>query len=76
MTDQIPLLEPPHTALLVMDYQTAIVARMRRPTSSCKRARVAIDLVRDRVGRLATSGWPSRTRTSTSRFEPDGGVGA
>jgi len=47
MTDRIPPLEAPHTALLVMDYQAGIVARVPDADQLLERARAAIDLVRD-----------------------------
>jgi nicotinamidase-related amidase len=52
MTDQIPLLEAPHTALLVMDYQAGIVARVPEADQLLERARAAIDLVRDWSGQI------------------------
>jgi nicotinamidase-related amidase len=52
MTDQIPLLEAPHTALLVMDYQAGIVARVPEADQLLERARAAIDLVRDWGGQI------------------------
>ena len=52
MTDQIPLLDAPHTALLVMDYQAGIVARVPEADQLLERARAAIDLVRDWGGQI------------------------
>jgi nicotinamidase-related amidase len=52
MTDQIPLLDAPHTALLVMDYQAGIVARVPEADQLLERARAAIDLVRDWSGQI------------------------
>ena len=52
MTDQIPPLEAPHTALLVMDYQAGIVARVPQADQLVERARAAIDLVRDWGGQI------------------------
>ncbi len=52
MTDQMPPLEPAHSALLVMDYQAGIVARVPQPDQLLQRARTAIDLVRDWGGQI------------------------
>jgi len=52
MTDQIPLLESPHTALLLMDYQAGIVARVPEADQLVERVRAAIDLVRDWGGQI------------------------
>jgi nicotinamidase-related amidase len=52
MTDQIPPLEAPHTALLVMDYQAGIVARAPESDQLAERARAAIDLVRHWGGQI------------------------
>ena len=52
MTDQNPPTQPLHTALLVMDYQTAIVARIGESDELVERARAAIDLVRDWGGQV------------------------
>ena len=52
MTDQIPPLEAPHTALLVMDYQAGIVTRVPEAEQLLERARAAIDLVRDWGGQV------------------------
>jgi nicotinamidase-related amidase len=45
-TDQTPPLAAGHTALLLMDYQVGIVARVPQPDELVERARVAVDLVR------------------------------
>ena len=50
--DQIAPLEAPHTALLVMDYQAGIVARVPQADQLVERARAAIDLVRDWGGQV------------------------
>jgi nicotinamidase-related amidase len=47
MTDRIPPLEAPHTALLVMDYQAGIVERVPEADELLEGTRAAIDLVRD-----------------------------
>jgi nicotinamidase-related amidase len=52
MTDQSPSLRSPHTALLLMDYQTGIVARVPEPERLLERARAAIDLVREWGGQI------------------------
>jgi nicotinamidase-related amidase len=52
MTDQMPSLECPHTALLLMDYQAGIVARVPEADRLLERARSAIDLVRDWGGQI------------------------
>jgi nicotinamidase-related amidase len=52
MTEQMPPLEAPHTALLVMDYQAGIVARVPEADELLVRARAAIDLVRDWGGQV------------------------
>jgi nicotinamidase-related amidase len=52
MTDQTPLLQAPHTALLVMDYQAGVVARVPQADQLVERARAAIDLVRDWGGQI------------------------
>jgi nicotinamidase-related amidase len=52
MTDQMPPLERPHTALLVMDYQVGILARVPEADELLERAREAIDLVRDWGGQV------------------------
>jgi nicotinamidase-related amidase len=52
MTDQIPPLEAAHTALLVMDFQAGIVARVPQAEELVERARAAIDLVRDWGGQV------------------------
>ena len=52
MTDQNAPLQAPHTALLVMDYQAAIVARVPEADELLERARAAIDLVRDWGGQV------------------------
>jgi nicotinamidase-related amidase len=52
MTDQIPPLEAPHTALLVMDYQAGVVARVPQADQLIERAQAAIALVRDRGGQI------------------------
>jgi nicotinamidase-related amidase len=52
MTDQITPLEAPHTALLVMDYQAGIVARVPQGDQLLERTRTAIDLVRDWGGQI------------------------
>jgi len=52
MTEQMPPLERPHTALLVMDYQAAIVARVPEADELLERTRAAIDLVRDWGGQV------------------------
>jgi nicotinamidase-related amidase len=52
MTDRIPPLEATHTALLVMDYQAGIVARVPESDELLERARAAIDLVRDWGGQI------------------------
>jgi nicotinamidase-related amidase len=52
MTDQNAALQAPHTALLVMDFQAAIVARVPGADELLERARAAIDLVRDWGGQV------------------------
>jgi nicotinamidase-related amidase len=52
MTDQNAALRAPHTALLVMDFQAAIVARVPGADELLERARAAIDLVRDWGGQV------------------------
>ena len=52
MTDQTPLLQEPHTALLVMDYQAGIVARIPQADELVERARAAVALVRDWGGQI------------------------
>jgi nicotinamidase-related amidase len=52
MTDQNTALRAPHTALLVMDFQAAIVARVPGADELLERARAAIDLVRDWGGQV------------------------
>jgi nicotinamidase-related amidase len=52
MTDQTPPLQAPHTALLVMDYQAGIVARVPHADELVERARAAIALVRDWGGQI------------------------
>ena len=52
MTDQIPPLQAAHTALLVMDYQAGIVARVPEADQLVERARAAIDLVREWGGQI------------------------
>ncbi len=52
MTDQISSLEAPSTALLVMDYQAGIVARVPQSQHLVERARAAIGLVRDWGGQI------------------------
>ena len=52
MTDQTPSCEALHTALLVMDYQAGIVARVPEADQLVERARQAIDLVRDWGGQI------------------------
>ena len=52
MTDQIPPLEALHSALLVMDYQAGIVARVPEADQLLERARTAIDLVREWGGHV------------------------
>jgi nicotinamidase-related amidase len=51
-TDQNRPLHAPHTALLVMDYQAAIVARVPEADELVERARAALDLVRDWGGHV------------------------
>jgi nicotinamidase-related amidase len=51
-TDQSSPFEAPHTALLVMDYQAAIVARLPEADELLERARAAIDLVRGWGGQI------------------------
>jgi nicotinamidase-related amidase len=51
-TDPIPPLEAAHTALLVMDYQAGIVARVPEADQLVERAHTAIDLVRDWGGQV------------------------
>jgi nicotinamidase-related amidase len=53
MTAHIPPLEIPHTALLIMDYQTGIVSRVPEADELVERARSAIDLIRDWGGQVA-----------------------
>ena len=52
MTDQSQLLEAPHTALLVMDYQAGVVTRVPEADQLLERARAAIDLVREWGGQI------------------------
>jgi nicotinamidase-related amidase len=52
MTDLIPALLAPHTALLVMDYQAGVVTRVPEADQLLERARAAIDLVRDWGGQV------------------------
>jgi nicotinamidase-related amidase len=52
MTDEMPPLEAMHTALLVMDYQTGVVARVPEADELVARARAAIDLVREWGGKI------------------------
>jgi nicotinamidase-related amidase len=53
MTDHMPPpLEAAHSALLVMDYQAGVVARVRQPDQLLAQARTAIDLVRDWGGHI------------------------
>ena len=52
MTDPIPSLKRLHTALVVMDYQAGIVARVPEADELMERARAAIDLVRDWGGQV------------------------
>ena len=52
MTDQSQLLEAPHTALLVMDYQAGVVTRVPEADQLLERAREAIDLVREWGGHV------------------------
>jgi nicotinamidase-related amidase len=52
MTDRNPPLQSPHTALLVMDYQTGIVGRVPHADELVERARAAIALVRDWGGQI------------------------
>jgi nicotinamidase-related amidase len=52
MNDHTPPLEAPHSALLVMDYQAGIVARVPQADQLLERAAAAIDLVRDWGGHI------------------------
>jgi nicotinamidase-related amidase len=52
MTEETPPLDATHTALLVMDYQAGIVARVPGADELVARARAAIDLVRGRGGQI------------------------
>jgi nicotinamidase-related amidase len=52
MMDQTPPMRAPHTALLVMDYQAGIVARVPQADDLVERARAAIHLVRDWGGQI------------------------
>jgi nicotinamidase-related amidase len=52
MTDQTPILQAPLTALLVMDYQAGVVARVPQADQLVERARAAIDLVRGWGGQI------------------------
>jgi nicotinamidase-related amidase len=54
MTDQIPMLEAPHTALLVMDYQAGIVDRVPEADQLLERAREAIDRIREWGGQIGS----------------------
>lgn len=52
MTDASPILDPQRTALLVMDYQQAIVGMIEDSDALVERAAEAIDLVRERGGHI------------------------
>jgi nicotinamidase-related amidase len=52
MTDQTSPLEATHTALLVMDFQAGIVARVPQLDELVERVRTAIDLVRNWGGQI------------------------
>ena len=52
MTDAAPAIDPARTALLVMDYQQAIVAMIDDADTLVARAAQAIDLVRSRGGHV------------------------
>lgn len=52
MTDAAPTIDPQRTALLVMDYQRAIVGMIEDSDALVARAAEAIDLVRDRGGHV------------------------
>jgi nicotinamidase-related amidase len=52
MTDAAPTIDPQHTALLVMDYQQAIVGMIEDSDALVARAAQAIDLVRGRGGHV------------------------
>jgi nicotinamidase-related amidase len=52
MTDTAPAIDPARTALLVMDYQQAIVGMIDDPDALVARAVQAIDLVRARGGHV------------------------
>ena len=52
MTDPIPQLEAPHTALLVMDFQAGVVTRVPEADQLLERARAAIDLIREWGGQI------------------------
>jgi len=52
MPDTTPAIDPQHTALLVMDYQNAIVGRFDEPEALLARVAEAIGIVRRRGGRV------------------------
>ena len=52
MTDATPAIDPRHTALLVMDYQNAIIGRLRDPGALLARMADAIARVRRHGGQI------------------------
>ncbi|MGA2828826.1 MAG: cysteine hydrolase [Streptosporangiaceae bacterium] len=52
MTDATPAIDPRHTALLVMDYQNALIGRLADPDALLARMADAIALVRRHGGQI------------------------
>ncbi len=52
MTDELPIIDPRRTALLVMDYQNGILSRLEDPDTLLDRAADAIAQVRDAGGHI------------------------
>jgi len=52
MTDATPAVDPRHTALLVMDYQNAIIGRLGEADALLARMADAIALVRRHGGQI------------------------
>lgn len=75
MTDAAPTLDPRRTALLVMDYQQAIVGMIDDSDSLVARAAEAIDLVRARGGHVGYVR-VAFTNADLENIPPTSGMGA
>ena len=75
MTDVIPTLDPQRTALLVMDYQQAIVRMIEDSDALVARAGEAIELVRARGGHIGYVR-VAFTASDLENIPPTSGMGA